>query len=278
MEDARTDRTPASTADSVLTIMAVVLFIVVIALTVVIVLPFTKNEPAIGAIEFSLICLLVFVLLLRQGRLVKVKLGKEGIEATMAEAREATKEARETTREVKEFMKSTSIAVLGLVKGTGRTGVYGYDDKERIRRDILSRLAAIGTSPEEIEAVEKESRWHEYVALDYVCSILGGRYNVWGGDLEAFQEADRLRSRAGTLSRMPTPDELETFLKEYSVVTPEVAGLIEDYQYYLKQHEQRRPEVWAKRDHWYKYLMPKGGAGGRSPKERSDCGEAEGPF
>jgi hypothetical protein len=252
MKDVKSKFKSTSTTDWILDAMAVVLFIVVIALIVVIVLPSTKSALVLGVIEFPLVGLLVVILLLRTGRLNTLRFSKAGIEATMAEAREVTLRARETTKEIKEFMKNTSAAVLGLVKRSGRWGGYSYDEKEQVKAEVLINLREMGISEKEIEDIEKKSNWHEYVALDYVHDILGGQYHVWGSILGATEEADAFRSRP--LSNLPTPDELKEFLTKHHVLTNEVREIVEDYQYYLEHHKQRRPEVWAKRDEWYKLI------------------------
>ena len=256
MEDAKSGPKVTSAADRMLDVMAIVLFIAVIVLTVVSVLPFTKSELVAGAIEFSLACLLAVVLLLRTGRLEGLKFGKEGIEATLAEVREATHEARETTKEVKEFMKATSVAVLGLIKRSGKaSGGYSYDDKEQIKQDILANLSTMGIPPDEIEDLERKSRWHEYTAVDYVNAILWGRFFSPGSECPSGTvrgEAKKLLNRP--MSDVATPDELEELFSRGGLLTKESHELIEDYRYYLEHHDQRRPEVWAKRGEWFKKI------------------------
>jgi hypothetical protein len=227
--------------------------LIAIVLVVVIVLAFTQSGTG-QATTALFVFLLALLLVLRQGRLATVKLNREGFEATMAEVREATKGAEKATREVKEFMKITAAAVLGLVKRTGRDGGYSYDDKEKIRREYLANLREMGLSTEEIEEIDKKSGWHELVTVDYIGHILGGRYfrDVWWTDPEAWPEVLGLWNRLGP--NLATPDELEAFLTKHHRLTDQGRELIKDYRYYLEHHEQRRPDVWAKRDEWHKWI------------------------
>jgi len=152
--------------------------------------------------------ILIVILLRRQGKLEKLKFGRDGIEATMAKAHEATEEAREATKEIKELMKATSVAVLGLIKRTGRMGGYTYDEKEQIKQDILTRLSEMGISEDELKTIEDNSRWHDYTACDYVFHILQGRHFPSGNSFEPGpQLAEAIELRRGT-SRIATPDEV----------------------------------------------------------------------
>jgi hypothetical protein len=254
MEDVKSESKATPTTDWVLTVMAGVLFLIVIALAVVITLPCAENKPAIGSIAFLLICLLSVILLLRQGKLAKLEFSREGIVATMAKVQVATAQAEKATKEVRESMKTTAASVLGLVKRSGRWGGYSYDEKEEIKKELLANLSEMGISAEEVKNVEKKSMWHEYVALDYALNILGGQYNIWGFDPAAHAEASELRRRPA--SNVATPDEVEKLLTKYNMLNDEARELIQDYRYYLEHHKQRRPKVWAERDKWYKLIEP----------------------
>lgn len=231
-----------------------------IVLVVVIILAFTKGGTDQVTTVF-LIIFLAFLLFLRQGRLAKLKFNREGFEATMAEVREATQEAEKATKEINEFMKITAAAVLGLVKRTGRAGGYSYDDKEQIRQEYLTNLREMGVSHKEIEEIEKKSKWHEYVAVDYVYHILRGRFFSPGREPSPEQarvEAKEMLNRP--ISNLATPDELEELMRKHSILTEEARELIEDYRSYREHHEQRRRDVWAKQSEWFK-----GGERGRAP-------------
>lgn len=247
MDDATRPPKASVTGDVILHIL------VGIVLAVTIILAFTQDgvdQTTTG----MFVVLLGFLLLQRQGKLATVRFNRKGFEAIMAEAREATQGAEKATKEVKEFMKVSSVAVLGLIKRNMVVGGYSYDDQEQIKQEILTNLSQTGITPEEIADIEKESKWHECVAAEYVHCIMRAMNLLMDDGGRRSTEAQELRKRP--LSNLATPDELEEFLSRHSMLTPEARELIEDYRHYLDRHEQRRPEMWKKRRDWGELTRP----------------------
>ena len=48
----------------------------------------------------------------------------------------------------------------------------------------------------------------------------------------------------GNIKKRATPEEIEEFWKKYNALTLERKDIIEDYSFYLKHREHRRPSLW----------------------------------
>lgn len=235
--------------DNILYVMVGILFVVVI------VFAFTKDGTGAVGMEIVLGFLFVFLVLLCHGTFDKPRSEEAGTAAILAAAEEAAQEARRVTKESRELVRVASAAILGLVQQSGRARGYSYDDKEQIRKNILAILGEMGILPEQIEATEKKSRWHEYTALDYVYYILQGEHFPSGDSFSPralLEEATELRNRS--VFNVASPEEVEKFLTRCGVLTLEARELIADYRHYLAHHEQRRPEIWAEREEWYRWI------------------------
>ncbi len=170
------------------------------------------------------------------------KFGKSGIEA---ETREVVREARSTIKELQDLSKIMTMTTLGLVKRAGRFAAgYSYDEKDSIKESVLNVLQQIGISDQECERIVAESKWYKYTELDYVHHILGAR--LFPSDRIA--EWNKVRHRS--LDNLATPEELTKLFDQSGLLNTEIKELIEDYRYYIKFRQQRRPDIWNNRASW----------------------------
>jgi hypothetical protein len=63
------------------------------------------------------------------------------------------------------------------------------------------------------------------------------------------QEKAKITESIDTI-KATSPDNLRDLLQKFGVLTDPSERLVEDFNYYLKTGNQRRPAVWAERDSW----------------------------
>ncbi|GAH16973.1 unnamed protein product, partial [marine sediment metagenome] len=94
------------------------------------------------------------------------------------------------------------------------------------------------------ERIVAESKWYKYTELDYVHHILVAR--LFPSDRIA--EWSKLQHRS--LDNLATPEELTKLFDQSGLLNTEIKELIEDYRYYIKFRQQRRPDIWNNRASW----------------------------
>ena len=108
---------------------------------------------------------------------------------------------------------------------------------------LLQNLRDMGVSPAEITAVAQSDSnvvlsFYAYAAYSW------GRNSLPERQWPAFDGAyDRITQPAN-------PDDIEKLLTHFHVKATGFSGYMEDYRYYAKKMEQRRPLVWANRASW----------------------------
>lgn len=91
---------------------------------------------------------------------------------------------------------------------------------------------------------------YPFVCFDYPYYItLGLEKNLSQEKLKQWNDFFSPDRRKG-FGYEPTPDELRGFLDAMGLMTKQRTELIEDYSFYKQNHRQRRPEIWATREHW----------------------------
>lgn len=176
---------------------------------------------------------------------------KNRIEAQSATVDLVADKAQSTVKSLQELSKVFTTTELGLIKRSGRWGGYSYEEKEEIKRKTIELLKKAGITEDEIAIIEEECKWHLYVKFDYVHLILGGSTIPQ----KIFQHRDRTKERKTLLNinDLPSPDKLRAFLDKCGVLT-KAEEFIQDYEYYIDNHKQRRPSIWNKRDEWRKII------------------------
>jgi hypothetical protein len=105
---------------------------------------------------------------------------------------------------------------------------------------ITSALLDLGLSQSEVQ--KASANWNKGIALTY-----------WRAIRTSFPEtlAPAIRLAYNALAkfdewRAPTPDELEAFVEESNLETPEIAAWISDYRHFLRTNEIRRRDEFAR--------------------------------
>ena len=166
-----------------------------------------------------------------------------------AETREVVREARDTIEQTKLLATELAKFALLVINAEGRMG-GGIDlDKKREASDrILQTLRDLHVDEREVTAVADVE--YAYVCFDFPFYItLGIHRRLDQTKLREWDDFFAANKRKG-IGHEPSPDELRRFLASVGLLTPQLAELIEDYNYYRQNHRQRRPEIWATREHW----------------------------
>lgn len=211
--------------------------LVIVAL---IVLAFTlwagmKSMYAFMAIAF--LCFIGLLFFANLDQIEKFSASRSGFEATTR----VIKEAESTIEELRQLAKLVSATTLSMVQRTGRFGT-GFDRKEQeeIRDSLLDYLTKLKISQE--EQAQSLSEWHSWVCRDYVDMIISSvevpRELYDNAEIKELQSIER--------NSLPPPSKIEEILSKYSLMKDETRELIQDYQYYLKNKQHRRPKVWFK--------------------------------
>ena len=187
----------------------------------------------------STVLAILLLLAANADRVSKIRAGMSGFEA---ETREVISEARDAIKELRLVGKLAGETTLSLVMRAGRFGGFSYDEKERARQVTSDALRQLGVRTEEIEEIFRE--WHTVTRFDYAYHLLGGAQMPPAVQLMPpfIQEWTELRS--GGLSRIASPDDVERFLTKVGLLNNEAKELLEDYRYYERSKQHRRPEVW----------------------------------
>ena len=141
---------------------------------------------------------------------------------------------------------------LSLVKRSGRLGGYSDSEADAFKERILDVLRKVGVAERELPHVMVE--WHRFTEFDYAHLILGGGAIPDSTDKVVLAEWNGLRS--GGIARIPTPEEIRAFLQRHGFMTAELAGYLEDYEYYRTHRSHLRSEVWLKRHEWGRLRKP----------------------
>lgn len=204
-------------------------------------------------LKFDHIGLIIALLMVLLGYLQFKEARKDRLEASEAlqrarSAEEISQEASKAISEIKVMAKILAKTNLSLVSRTGRWD-SGYSDKEKeeIKESTLNILQRLKLPEADITATINDSGWHKYEEFDYADSICS--YNILHKYLnsEQIKELNNLW-HDGTLP--PSPKTIRSFLSSAGALSSEVNELIKDYDYYIKNHIHRRPEIWKKRQEW----------------------------
>jgi hypothetical protein len=101
-------------------------------------------------------------------------------------------------------------------------------------------------STQEQEKILEDIGWHRLVELEYVIETTGGSQVPDGLDGKEWRAWEELRDRP--LERLAEPNEIAAFFSKHGLLSDERKQWIEDYRYYRKNKEHRRPATF--REGW----------------------------
>jgi hypothetical protein len=204
---------------------------------------------AFGYLGFNLLLFaglfasLGFLVAANLDRLSEFKASSSGIEAR---TRDVVNRAEGAIAELRILALHMAEVSLSLAMRTGRWGGFSDDELEKLKSSVDSNLERLGIAEGQRNLVLKD--WHRIVEFDYAHHILGGSRIPEGRNPEMMKDWNELRD--GGFKSIPMPDVLEEFLKKHDFYSAALADYIEDYRYYFKNHQHRRPQVWRERENW----------------------------
>lgn len=192
---------------------------------------------AVGAALFLLVCA-------NADRIAELSATRDGI---TAKTRDLVLRTEGAISELQMLAAQLAALGLSLIKRQGRFGGYKVDEEQRLRASTLAVVRRLGVRETEIRSAMSD--WHAVEDFDYVQGILGNsQLPAPRDDNDLVKDWKNLRSFH--YGEAPTPSAISTFLTKYQLLDPFRQELIEDYEYYIRHRDHRRPDVWAKHLHW----------------------------
>ena len=191
----------------------------------------------------GLLASLALLVVANLDRVSEFKASAGGIEAR---TREVVNRAEGAIAELRILALHMAEVSLSLAMRQGRWDGYSDEELDKLQLSVVSNLERLGIPEEQRLLVFKE--WHRVVEFDYAHFILGGSRIPDGTSPEEMKNWNALRE--GGISRYPSPDTLQRFLTESGFLSSARADYLEDYRYYIKEHQHRRPDVWRDRRNW----------------------------
>jgi hypothetical protein len=207
---------------------------------------YEQKHGLMGVSFLSFIFLLAFSSL---DRFSEIKASLSGFEA---KTRKILEEAEITIKELQKLAVIVASSTLSLVVRSGRVIGFYEEEKEQIRLSTMRVLEELKVPKSEQELVLKD--WHRFTEIDYVNAILNRSKKGKDRELGAGYQKELGLDFSEHIPTMPTPDVLEDFLKRHNLFEEELRPYLEDYRYYVKYKQHRRPDVWAERRKWGKYI------------------------
>ncbi|NOS82777.1 MAG: hypothetical protein HOP32_14465 [Nitrospira sp.] len=174
------------------------------------------------------------------------KVSESGIEAKMREARQVITRAESTLSELQLLARNVAEVTLSLVKRSGRIGGYADGEQDKIKTSVLEVLKKIGVPEADIPSILRD--WNRFIEFDYAHFILGGN-TIPDTKSDALMQ-DWRSLRDGGIVKIPTPQDIRSFIIKHNLMSPTLDGYLNDYEHFLAHKEHKRPEVWAERERW----------------------------
>jgi hypothetical protein len=184
------------------------------------------------------------------GSIASFKAMPTSFEAKMREVAEVVDDAKATLKNLHEIAAMAGATLIDVNAGMGRFGGGTTTAMKDARRaKIIQSLKSVALSKEELALVATADK--EWVAIDYCQGIFAGwasQRNLTPDEQAAWGEFSKAWKGIG--GRWPSPDECHAFMDKLTITDLVARELLEDYRYYVKHGEHRRPQVWSDRDNW----------------------------
>ena len=162
---------------------------------------------------------------------------------SFAGAKIKLREVNNALSELKQLTKLTAMTLLNLTQGQGRWGGLNEKDKIQIFSNIREILNKFGFSKKDI--IEIESKWHEWVYLDYIRKIIISN-NINHPEINKKNQQKWLEKREELIQKgnAVSPDELREVFKELEAYSKKIESQINDYEYYMKYKKHKNIDIW----------------------------------
>jgi hypothetical protein len=172
------------------------------------------------------------------------------IEAKTRELTQTIDDAKEAIRQIRELAVVTAEALIDLRLNsnallTGAPGRDEFKEQDEFKARVIEALKRMGLPQEKLTEVSQSDRnvvmtFYAYAAYRF------GRDALPQSKWNEIDNAYNSQAAKQPLS----PDQSEALLDSFHIDSAKFAQYMEDYRYYVRTGEQRRPEVWAKRESW----------------------------
>jgi hypothetical protein len=189
---------------------------------------------AVQATAFLAACCMVF-LMCNFKSISRIKYGD-----LEADLQHKIEQANATLEQLRELAASLAQPTLGLIASQGYLGAFPISYRFEVAARIKTILQNIEVSEDRINEIN--SLFMITVRNIIAVAITKGLNQI------PRNEKDAVRLGEGaSIGRMGTPEDYESLLTKYSLLTPERQELIEDLRFFIENHELRRPEFWDDR-------------------------------
>ena len=174
------------------------------------------------------------------------KLKKFKIGPVEAELRDEIKKARASIAQVQDLAVTMASTCLSLLYREGRGGGgYSPSAKAAVEKQVLEQLGRLGIKPEDHQRIFEDPI--KCTDFDYVQLVSEAIKNEC--ELDATQSSELLKLSDTGIDIKPTasPEALQEFMRQNNCKGNEAKELLEDYRYYKRYRNHRRPEVWQNR-------------------------------
>lgn len=199
-------------------------------------------DGSLGAMVWAVGLSGAFLLVAFLDQIERFRLGPGGVEATTR----ALERIQVQMDDLQQLAAAIAHAILTTAEGSGRIGGIADELKAGMTDGLLNALERIRL-PEQLKR-DIFADVNRYVVHDYGSHILGGAMIPTDRHPQLQSDWRALRERA--LGSTATPDEIQSFLQAYGLLTAERQDLLDDYRHFLKHSAHRRPSVWANRHSW----------------------------
>ncbi len=173
-----------------------------------------------------------------------------GFAAKTRELNKTIDDAKEAIRQIRELAVVSAETLIDLSENSNALLVEGpgqdeYKKQDERKAKILESLRKMGLPMEQVAAV---TQWDKNVVMSFYANAA---YR-FGRDALPQSKWNDIDNAYNTLAaKQPlTPDQCQAFLDSFQIDTTKFADYRDDFRYYIKTGEQRRPEVWARRGSW----------------------------
>lgn len=159
-------------------------------------------------------------------------------------------EADEILNQLREFAIENAKQLIMLKLDSDNITVGDSDPRAKddaFKAQVIQSLRKMGIPENRIKEVE-------HVDRDLVLDFYSHAVFRYGRDLLPNTDWEKYDADYYKLKKdnppSPSPDQMQAFLGSYKINISDFSSHMEDFIYYFKNTEQRRPDVWAKRGDW----------------------------
>ncbi|MGC8478104.1 MAG: hypothetical protein ACP5NP_17270 [Acetobacteraceae bacterium] len=186
------------------------------------------------------------------GSISSFKISPSVVEAKMQTLTATVVDARRTLRQIQQLAVLTAKSLIQLREGSNALLVDDagdeFQEQDQFKEKIVNALKGMDLPPAQIRAVENSDR--QIVLSFYANAIYRfGLSQLPRGEAGKF-EKDWEMLLTSARPTAPSPDQCVKLLEKYHIDSDSFSPYIRDYSYYRKTGDQRRPDVWARREQW----------------------------